>query len=467
VADPPDADEDLDAFAILACLFLCVALTVGGSSVDPLSVGVSEIAAIPLLAWSLWRLATRPSSPGALWPLLMLAAAVLLVAVQLIPLPPGVWSALPGRQTVVEGFRAAGLPLPWLPLAMSPRGALDCGLGLIPPAAMFLAMLTLPARARRVLAILALVVAGAAVALGMLQMAQGPASRLRFHSFTNPDSPVGFFANRNHQAAFLACGLPLAAGLMSRWGRGSRVIFVSAAAGGFGLVAALGAAATGSRAGALLVVLGCVGAVAIAIQGARRDRAGPRHVQWAPILALAAAVLVAGGLIALSADSALGRRFHTDWSGDLRFQLNPIVARAGLAFAPLGSGLGSFVDVFPMFQPRLSVSQIFINHAHDDYLEIWLECGWPGVALIAAFLAWWARGFLSPIRGGERAMALAGSVVIALLLVHSTVDYPLRMPALAALFAFACGLILSPPRSATVNNGRPDDAEKSLSPDLD
>ena len=41
------------------------------------------------------------------------------------------------------------------------------------------------------------------VFLGLGQVAEGPASVLRFFTFTNPTEAVGFFANRNHFAAFL------------------------------------------------------------------------------------------------------------------------------------------------------------------------------------------------------------------------------------------------------------------------
>ena len=39
--------------------------------------------------------------------------------------------------------------------------------------------------------------------LGILQVAQGPTSALRFYQFTNPNEAVGFFANRNHFAALV------------------------------------------------------------------------------------------------------------------------------------------------------------------------------------------------------------------------------------------------------------------------
>jgi tetratricopeptide (TPR) repeat protein len=89
----------------------------------------------------------------------------------------------------------------------------------------------------------------------------------------------------------------------------------------------------------------------------------------------------------------------------------------------------------------------YVNHAHNDFIETWLEAGWPGAFLIAAFTCWWIgasvkiwRGVRTPHTG----LALAGAVVVGLLLAHSAVDYPLRTPALATMLAFACGLMIRP-----------------------
>ncbi len=215
---------------------------------------------------AVWRLARRSGSPGTTWPIAILLAAVALVLLQLIPLPPSVWERLPGRRTAIEGYAAAGMAAPWLPVSLTPAATWDAGLGLIPPAAMFCAVLTLGAVARRVLALVVLVMAAASVGLGMLQMFGGPDSALRFYGFTNAESGVGFFANRNHQAALLATTLPLAAALAVGRARegGTRSLFWGAVTAAFALVMAVGVAVSGSRAGVALLGLGFLGTVAIA-----------------------------------------------------------------------------------------------------------------------------------------------------------------------------------------------------------
>ncbi len=100
-----------------------------------------------------------------------------------------------------------------------------------------------------------------------------------------------------------------------------------------------------------------------------------------------------------------------------------------------------------MFERPETLTPAYVNHAHDEYVEVWMEAGVPGVALIGGFWAWWAvasRAVLRRRDAGAR-LALAGSVVVGMLLVHSMVDYPLRTPAMAVVFALACGL-MSPHR---------------------
>ncbi len=91
------------------------------------------------------------------------------------------------------------------------------------------------------------------------------------------------------------------------------------------------------------------------------------------------------------------------------------------------------------------MSPIYFNHAHNDYLELWLETGLAGAALFAAvrrlvrlarLLIWRRR-----IAAGGSSLAAACTLLVALLLAHSTVDYPLRTETIAVLFAFACGAI--------------------------
>jgi O-antigen ligase len=98
----------------------------------------------------------------------------------------------------------------------------------------------------------------------------------------------------------------------------------------------------------------------------------------------------------------------------------------------------------------------YVNHAHNDVLELWLDTGAVGLVLMGIF----AIGFVlrsvelwrSPPPLGARdidwSLACAGTIVVALLVAHSLVDFPLRTYAMMAIMAFACALLIESPVGA-------------------
>jgi O-antigen ligase len=276
---------------------------------------------------------------------------------------------------------------------------------------------------------------------------------LRFYAITNSDAAVGFFANRNHQASLLVAAVPFAAVIaMSPLGRSPpQGAFRGIAVLSLALILVVGLGVTRSRAGVLLLAPAFLGGLLVTLRGRLVRHDGERD--WGPVLVLAAAVVLGAGLVAIFSLTPLADRFQSAMSDDLRFQLTPLVAQAGFTYAPLGTGAGSFETVYQMLERPQMVMHAYVNHAHNDYVEIWLEAGVAGVALVVAFILWWlaatARVMRSPDTAAS-AMALAGAVVIGLILAHSAADYPLRTPALATVFAMACGLMIPSARG-----GRP------------
>jgi len=59
----------------------------------------------------------------------------------------------------------------------------------------------------------------------------------------------------------------------------------------------------------------------------------------------------------------------------------------------------------------------------------------------------WGRGPFG-MRDIDQSLARAATIIVALLIAHSVVDYPLRTAAMMAIMAFACGLIIKPLRGA-------------------
>ena len=265
------------------------------------------------------------------------------------------------------------------------------------------------------------------------QLAGGASSPFYLYRVTNTDSLVGFFANRNHQAAALLALTPFAAHLALRKSGGGRkigrdlgVVFV------FMAVVALGVVR--SRTGIILAapVLACALAVGWRGGGAKAD--------WRLIAGLVGAGLAAAAAVSVFSLTPILDRFAPDAPLEQRFQIWPVIATAAPDYQPTGAGIGSFPRVYASVEPLGLVGPTFLNHAHNEYLEVWLEAGWIGVGLFFAFAIWFVGAVWRARRRTDRnaGLALAAGVAIVSLLAASAVDYPLRTESLAVFAAFCC-----------------------------
>ncbi len=110
----------------------------------------------------------------------------------------------------------------------------------------------------------------------------------------------------------------------------------------------------------------------------------------------------------------------------------------------LGSGFGSFADVYPQVQTALP--EKIVEHAHNDYLQVAVELGVPTALLLFAAIAWLVvRGLLTGmfrhLRSPERFELLGCAAGVLALLVHSAADFNLQLPANAMLFATLLGIL--------------------------
>jgi O-antigen ligase len=307
---------------------------------------------------------------------------------------------------------------------------------------MFLSVIGSGDRERRQLVSACLIWAVLSIALGAAQLAGGEQSALYLYHPTNEGLPTGLFSNRNHQAIFLVTALPMATlwvigDRRDRW-RVSPAVSLAL----FSLLI-VGAIATRSRAG--LILLGPAIAASLALAW-KRDRFGLGGRTFAVIVgvSLVAMIAAAGFLVA-----NVLPRFDLNQTPELRFDTWPQVLAAASNYIPFGSGVGTFQPVYQSVEPLSMLQSAFWNHAHNDYLELWLETGWLGVAIFLGFMVWFVRGAFNawkPGRDGEdKSLPRAGTIIVGLLLAHSIVDYPIRTEAIASVFALACGLIATHP----------------------
>lgn len=425
-----------DVIAVMAFVLLALSVVFGGASREnALRLALVELAATPLLLLAGWRLIASGAWREHKLPLAVLAGVVAIPLLQLIPLPFEVWRGLPGRAPFAAALDLAKVEPGWLPLSLAPEQTWRAVLGLIPPAAMFLAALGVAAESRRKMAIGYLAVAVVSLLLGALQLLGGYDNPFYLYATTNYGSPVGFFANRNHLAALLVASLPLAGVFVGealarrRSGRGLRLVL----AGLFYLIVLVGVAVVRSRAGVLLAGPALIVSLLIVWRTAGARRTTPAVLGVAGVSAAAVAA------VALFALDPILARFDTQTAG--RFETWPNILQAADAHLPFGAGIGAFDPVYRTVEPLETLTETYLNHAHNDFLELWLETGWLGVFALAAFAVWWARRTWKAWtpEGGD--LARAASAAVVLLLLHSAVDYPLRTETLAVFFAFCCAVL--------------------------
>lgn len=428
---------------LLLIAFMVVVFVTGGSSrTDVLSlVFLRPFAALVCAV----ALASLPSDRLREYRLLFLlfGSLALLIALHLVPLPPSLWRSLPGRELLAEIDRTVGIVDAWRPLTLEPAATWDALFGLLVPFAALLLAVQLTVRDGIRLMYLLVALGCASSLLGLFQLAGPPDGPLYLYAVTNDGAAVGLFANRNHTAVFLACLFPILAYLVSiATPNPNRARFTRIAAVATGVFLFAMILLSGSRAGTLASVLGI--ALAFAIFHARSPRPKGYH-QWLDRRVLAGLGAI-GGVALLFAffarANALNRLFADDQLNDLRFRVWGAIAELGWSYFPAGSGIGSFVPVYQVVEAHDVLRPDYLNHAHNDWLELFLTGGLPAMSLIAVAIlfslrharrAWFGRDANTAMA----AQARVGSVILLIFALASIADYPLRTPSLAAFAVLA------------------------------
>jgi O-antigen ligase len=133
---------------------------------------------------------------------------------------------------------------------------------------------------------------------------------------------------------------------------------------------------------------------------------------------------------------------HAATSAHSRADILATTSRAAAEFMPFGSGLGSFRAVYALYEQPGQVTPEYVVHAHNDYAELALELGLPGILLMLLFLAWWGAAVWRAWRSAEAGpFARAAAIASAAVLVHSFVDFPLRTAAISVSFGMCLALL--------------------------
>ena len=430
-------------FALSSALLL-LSMVCGGGPESPLISGFIEIIGCALIGLAIVGLCNDECPRNAYPALVLIVLIVAVPMLHLIPLPAGVWRSLPGRDMPDRISQLAGQGLLPRPLSLSPEDTRMHALALIVPAAMFLATLQLDARSRDRIITLIVVLAFASAILGAFQVVIG--AQLYFFEDTHLGFPVGFFANRNHEGDLMVIAIPLsvraiaAMKLRRDLQQIARLALIM-----FFCVAVI---ATQSRSALGLLPVGLLGAVVV-YEGAL----GGRRF-WLSAAGLVVLTIFGAAMLQFTPIGARVLARFNEVGSDLR----PEVWKASLVaireYWPFGSGVGSFVPVYMIVEDLNFVRDTWMNHAHNDYLELVIEAGASAIVLITFyFVLLVLRVVASSPRwlGFQKWAAISG---IAILLLHSITDYPLRTFGLLAIFAFLNALLFPSKESLRVRHER-------------
>lgn len=147
----------------------------------------------------------------------------------------------------------------------------------------------------------------------------------------------------------------------------------------------------------------------------------------------------------------IGARISTFWKpkGLESMMIRPAIWEVALRihqdFPVFGTGLGTFASVFAYYRsPRTRwVTDLYV---HNDYLQLLVETGYVGAALIAAaalLFAWYVIRRFSELRDPAWIPVAAGGIASGIALsIHSFVDFNFHIPAIAFHFSLIMGLLV-------------------------
>lgn len=427
---------------ILMVAFLSLVMLTGGSGRDDTqALLVLRPFTIIFFGIALWQMLNGKRENGRS---LVFSSALLIIAaaVFLIPLPGSMWANLPMRDSLVDIDRMVfGEPRTRV-LAFNPSSAWESLNALLIPITAILLMLRLDERQRKQMLPIIIGFGLFSGLLGIMQSISSGQSSLYFYRITNNGSGVGLFANRNHQALLLCLLFPMLAGHVAirlrSQPRSKRTLWFALLAGAPLIPLIL---VTGSRSGLVLAVVGLMLAFGIYWQSqkAMRQAKGEPIRRW-PVVA---ASLMIAALFALtlqmSRAEAFERLFGDDGSENRLGFWNPIYEMATAIF-PFGAGPGGFTNAYAIFEPNQLLDPSYLNHAHNDWLELFVTHGALAILLIIGVIGFAVystyRNF-GRVQSSDRLLSFVGISIIVIAILGSIGDYPLRTPIISILFAIS------------------------------
>lgn len=364
----------------------------------------------------------------------LVAVTLALPLLQLVPLPPFLWSVLPGRDLLGQSLSLIGRSSDWFPISLAPSRTLTAFLSLLP----VLAVLVLSSNLSHqgwVRVWQAIVFVGVVSAvLGGLQLITANEHFIIFRERTNSGMLYASFANHNATGLFFVLALTAVATLQIAFERPrSSLWWLGVAATIFVIAVVL--SQSRSSIGLLSINIAIISALIL-----QRSKMIQAHKLATVFIGV---MLCAGALLAVQKVGRFSRSFERFESiEDVRPAIWSDTLLSVKRFWPVGSGISSFPEVFEVDETLENVWLFHAGRAHNDYLEIAQEAGIVGLLLIVAWMFWCGSAWRSAWNGGsgrKATIAVAGLLVISL---QSMVDYPLRNQTILCVAALFLALLL-------------------------
>lgn len=416
-----------------------------GLAVAFLSLGVAG------LAW--YYLLTTPADlenfPGP--PLWWLGVGLaLLLSIQLIPWPQALVRWLSPEADEIRALGAGAGLAPYLPLSLNPNATLLESLKIWPALVLFFLLIYLIHTRRQLQGLVWLM-----LAVALFEVLYG---LWNFHSKTiwgwknihTGSRMCGTFINSNHLAGFLTLAILVGFGLFLAQRRGippvrgttarpkplsvlsradrlevrvrSNIILIPL------FVLAVGLVFTGSRAGMLSLVMGFA-FLTLLVYSQRWRRS------YLPTIIIFLSMALAYSLF-LGSGPLLGRFLDLEHEG--RYHASKAALAIFREFPWLGSGVGTFGDLFSRFQPAI-LADFRFDYVHNDWLQLLAETGAAGFALVAAawlvFFGGLVKKWQSCRDHTARSLGLGGLAALAAGSFNALMEFLFHVPAYALMFA--------------------------------
>ena len=233
------------------------------------------------------------------------------------------------------------------------------------------------------------------------------------------DIVAGFFSNPNHFSSLIVMALPVFFFYLGHNRQRMAVIALL-------VVSVFILFAAGSRAGVISAFIVIFLSIALLLRESIKS----------------ATALLFTGLAAIPIAIFVGLRFESEGFSDVnRLKFSTQTFHNAIDNLPFGIGYGNFADGYARYEGAENIFAKFVNHAHNEYVELLFEGGIPFVIVFLICIFALIQRIVKTVADP---MSNAVSISIFFIMMHSLVDYPLRTFSVSCFFILCLAMLFNP-----------------------